>query len=414
MENLKFFTAQLLESNRPKFVHERTLLPREKFYQTITESMPQDSQALFLFPEIFSVNQFAGKIPVYHSELKEKEKAEIWESVRNGKIAAIAGTRAALFLPFKNLAAITVDFEENENYTERREPKYDSLEVAEKMASLWDIPLIAMSPAPRVTSWWKQWERLEWREKEEETKIDIINMADERRKGNRSPLAEKALEKIAACLAQNKQALIFINRKGEASAIICSDCSYVFRCQKCQTPETLHSGLSLECHRCKLKNPAPEACPQCRSLRLKPLGEGTERLENEIKKTFAKAKLLRLDRLTLGRTQISEKMLESADVIVATKLIDKPLKLPRLALTITVATDTLLNFPEFRASEKLFQMLNRLRLLTSNGQLIIQTFLPDHSLYQNLQKNDHAAFYSAELETRKSLSLPPFVKETQP
>jgi primosomal protein N' (replication factor Y) len=385
----------------------------------IKNAKDEKGQELLLFPELFSLQKCATGLPIFHGALKESEKAQIWNDVKEGKISAIAGTRLALFLPFQKLSAITLHFEENENYREQRQPNYHAFEVAERLAQIWEIPLTIVSASPRVETWWKchgesQKSKIKcqmWDEKKKKAEVKIIDMREERKKGNYGIFAESVLEKIASALTQNFQVLLFINRRGSASALLCQECHTVFRCGKCSSPLTLHGNNELRCHRCRIAKPVPTQCPLCHSLRLKPLGTGTEGLEKEMKKIFGKAKVMRLDREKVApslRLGLDEKTLAAADIIVATQIIDKPLDLPRLKLAVVPAADPLFSYPDFRAQEKAFQLFTHLRHLAAGGELILQTYLPEHPLFQYLQKNLTEKFYEDELATRKSLSLPPF------
>ncbi len=415
---LQTFTAQLLECQTKKLIVEKTIFPREEFYALLSKIQAPKGQTLFLFPEFFHAQQIAQHLPIFHGGLKETEKAELWEAVRNGELSTLAGTRAALFLPFKNLSLIVIDFEHDESYREIRQPNYHALEVAEQLATMWNIPLLMISSTPRVETWYaatqKKYEQTEWNEVKKIAPVEVINLADERHRGNFDLLSSAVVEKMAARLSQNEQILLFLNRTGEASALLCPDCGKVFRCAKCKTPLTLHKTLELKCHRCALREPMPAQCDVCGNINFKQLGAGTERLEKEIQNIFAKAKILRLDRETLApkakRVVLANpKNLEQADILITTQFIDKPFHLPKLTLSVAVLPDPLLHFPNFQATERVFQLLTHIRLLTNpKGTTVIQTFLPRHKLFEYLEKNLIESFYEDELTVRKSLNLPPF------
>ena len=418
--DISALTKQIISSTSPCLIFEKTPLPRKELFQQLSNELPKDSQALFLFPDLFTLNTFAKDIPVYHSELKESEKAQIWTEVKSGKIKTIAGTRGALFLPFKNLTLITVDSEHSESYSEIRQPNYDALKVAEKMASLKKIPLVAISQSPRVETWYKakiaKYLKIDWTQDANNTSIGIIDMANERRKGIFGHLAQATTEKMASLLVQNKQILLFINRKGESSALLCQDCNSVARCETCNSPLSIHKENDLRCHKCNKKTNMIVTCKGCGGSRLKAIGTGTEKLEKEINKIFSKANILRLDKDKKSASfvfdELGLKTLSGADIIIATQIIDKPLELRRLALTVVVQMDSMLHFPTFRANERVFQLLTRLRTLT-HGELLIQTFLPDQNIFQTFSRNLAESFYEEELETRKSLQLPPFSISTE-
>lgn len=412
----KKFIENLTATKTPKLIFEKSLLPRKRFYEEIVKSAPKNSQILILFPEIFYLKKLGAGFSLFHGDLKENEKAAMWEGVKQGKIEKIAGTRATSFLPFKNLSLIIVDFAHHESYVEKRQPNYDTSDVAEKLADISGAQLITVSSTPRVETWQKmlegKYEKHEWNKKNP-APVEIVDMQDERRKGIFSALSDVVTEKIAKNLSQNKQILLFLNRTGEAGALLCQDCGQIFRCESCGSPFALHSREILKCARCKIEKAAPMKCTNCAGARLKPLGVGTEKLEKEIKKVFAHAQVLRIDREVVVSAKksdvLDEKNLQKADIIIATQIIDKPLDMPRLSLSVAVIPDTMLNYSDFRAQERLFGLLIHIRQMTNEeGEMIVQTFLPGHFLYEILQKNRLEDFYDYELKTRKSLSLPPF------
>lgn len=415
---LQKFVDELLSTPSPKLVLERTQLPRSALYRELIACLPKGSQGLFLFPEVFSAKKFAGPCAVFSGEKKEKKKADIWHGVASSKISAIFGTRAALFLPFQKLLFIVLDMEENDNYTERRKPAYDGLEVAIKLSELWKIPLLTVSSAPRVTTWHKieqkNMERRDWNATPPPL-LRIVDLSDDRRKGNREILSLTALEGIARALVRQEQVLLFMNRKGDAAAMICSDCHEVVRCESCRTPQTPHRDGTLRCHRCSQSMLPPSQCPSCHGVRLKTFGAGTERLEREMTNRFSHAQILRLESGQKPSGALDFASLNEADILIGTSIVDKPLGLSRLKYAVVVSADQLLVFPDYRASEQAFQLLRHLEMMlaaeeheTRRPELLLQTFLPTHPLFQSLEKKTMEAFYTEELETRRRLSLPPF------
>lgn len=399
----------ILSGSKPKLLIERSRVPRPEFYNALKNQL-KEKQMLILLPELFHLNACAAQYAHFHGSLKEWEKARIWELARNSNNAVFAGTRAALFLPFKNLGAIVLDYEHNENYSEKRAPYHHTADVALKISELLKIPLIMISPAPRAETWHMADQgkilSMEYHSKENPT-VAIIDMADEKRSGNSNLLALRSLEAISSALAKKHQALLFVNRTGEAGGLICRDCGHIERCALCNSPLAPHRGLALKCHRCKTEKQTPEACASCGGVKLRPIGAGTEKIESEISSAFGRARVIRVESETKMNLAAGE--LDSSDIIVATRIIDKPLNLPRLETIIAVAPDALINLPDFRAEERLLQLLASLKLLARpDGKIIIQAFLSGHRVYTTLAKNTIAQFYDNELKTRAEINLPPF------
>lgn len=383
--------------------------PRDFFYKLLSEKTAGQKNLLVLFPEQSILETYAKNKPQYSSECSEQEKAELWREVAAGNITSIFGTRGALFLPFKKLDGIILDLEENEQYQERRAPAYQSLEVAKELAKLWDIPLIIISSSPSVDTWKKMNEGafkcIKWN-KNEKTRIEIIDMADERRRGSDDALGYRLRERIAATLADRKQVLLFINQRGDTSTMLCKDCGEIVRCDKCQSPLTLHADAMLRCHRCKTEKPLFKTCMKCGGFTLKKLGFGTERLEREVSETFSNARTLRVDSDSTKKIDIEA--LHKADIIIGTQMVDKPLLLPRLTLRACVMPDPLLHFPDYRASVRLMQILRHMETMASGGEVLVQTYLPTHSIFTSFAEKNLSEFYQSELKTRAMLKLPPY------
>ncbi|MBI5413046.1 primosomal protein N' [Candidatus Peregrinibacteria bacterium] len=414
---VKDFAKKLFSSTGKVLLIEKSRIPRAILFSCLAEMLPNGQQALFLAPEIFATNQFAGcfsgSSAKFHSEMSETEKAQVWTSVKNGETNVIIGTRAALFLPFTNLGLIVLDSENSESYSEKRQPNYHALDVAKQLTELNKSKLIVVSSMPRAETWHAmesgEYEKIAWESDSAKSRVNIIDIKDERRKGNFGIFAEKTIEKIASTLTQNQQVLLFINRKGEAGALMCTDCGHILRCANCTSPMALHTEGGLKCHKCNLAQEIPIECSVCGNTRLRALGMGTERIEAEIKKTFKKARILRLDRETIkGSSKISLEELNKADVIVATKIIDKPLNLPRLKLAVAVLPDSILHSHDFRTEERVFGLLTHIKTLASGGDFIIQTFMPGHRVFRYLENGKIEEFYKEELATRKQLGLPPY------
>lgn len=402
------FTKQLLTSQKPVLVLEKSNLPKKELLTALKKQL-DSKQILYVVPETSYTESFEN-FPIFHGELKSKEKKMICKMASDGYATIFCGTRAALFLPFKNLGAIVIDYEHNSNYQEKRSPKYHALEVALKIAEINHIPLIIISATPRAETFHEVQAQKMALQKWEETKaapVQIVDMGLERYKGNKSIFSEEVMEKISRNLALGNQILVFTHRTGQAGALLCKDCGNIFKCSTCNATLAVHSGSKLECHNCKAVFPLPGNCPKCGNLQLKELGFGTQAVTKEINKIYGKANIIRLDSETKKNT--SQKELEESDFIVATSIIEKPYILPKLRLAIAVMPDSLLQFPHFRASERVMQILTHVRnLVQSDGEMIIQTFLPEQKIFGHFANNACEDFYDAELSIRKSLKLPPY------
>ncbi len=355
----------------------------------------------------------------YHGEIKPRDRATIWNNALNGVPQTIVTTRIGLFLPFKELSNIILFDEDNESYEEIRSPHYHAVDIARLLTETYNATFSSVVPAPLFETWFACESNYKTHKvfqltqtKETPTKVTIIPMSEERMSGNRGPLSDIALQKIASTLALNKQVLLFINRRGVVSMTVCKDCDTVSSCPRCETALTSHRSGEFKCHRCNFSSESITACRNCGSLRQKSIGLGTQGIEDLLNTIFAQAKIVRLDSDSIKGSKerkiaLSFEELDSADIIVATKIIDKPLDLPRLATSIAVVPDSLLHIPHFRAEEKALQTLARLKVNTKEN-MIIQTYLPKSAVYQALETGNLMPFYIQERDTRKLLRLAPF------
>lgn len=393
---------------KTELILERTPLDRHLFVKKMQAQYP-DGQILYLVPEI----EFAPKIEnavLYHGSLKENDRAASAQDIASSGKKIIIGTRLAFFLPFANLRSVIIDNEEHPSFAEKRTPQYDSLEVAQKLASLHGANLSIISHCPRTTTWHaaqtEKMEKIEWKASKT-ARITIISLDDERKKGNYGMFAQSALEEIARCFSRQQQVLIFINRKGYAGALYCRDCAQTARCQACGKTISVRADGMLLCIRCKAVVQQPKKCSNCSGVCLIAVGAGTDKVAGELKKIFAKAKILKAE--GQKKTLLKLGQLQTADAIVATSLIDRPISLPRLTLSLVADFEALLSHPNINSSEKAMHLLQRLRLLTQpEGTIAVQTHLPENDLLRDFTEANFARFYERELATRKLLMLPPF------
>ncbi len=381
---------------------------------------------LIVLPEQYALSHIEKRLTdaninfvSYHGEINARKRATIWLKALNGIPQTIVTTRIGLFLPFRELSNIILFDEDNESYEEIRSPHYHAVDIARLLTETYGAAMSTVVPAPLFETW----HACESNPKthtvfqltqtnDTPTQVTIVPMTEERMSGNHSALSEIALQKIAATLAQHKQVLLFINRRGVVSMTVCKECDAIASCPRCQTALTTHRNGEFKCHRCNFNSEILSACKNCGSLRQKSIGLGTQGIEDLLNKIFAQAKIIRLDSDSVKGSKerkfaLSFDELDSADIIVATKIIDKPLDLPRLATSIAVVPDSLLHIPHFRAEEKALQTLARLKVNTKEN-LILQTYLPDSAVYQALETGNLMPFYTQERDTRKLLKLAPF------
>ncbi|PJC36498.1 primosomal protein N' [Candidatus Peregrinibacteria bacterium CG_4_9_14_0_2_um_filter_53_11] len=402
--------------NKPHLLLEKTPLDRAALYAALRSQLKKDESLLVLVPEQAHAELAQAPGLIFHSGVGERERGALWGLVRHGG-ETIIGTRAALFLPYKKIGAIIVDQEQSESYQELRAPRYYAPDVALKLGELHDAPVIFITNAPSVETWYKarqeSWPASSWNEPMRAGEVQLIDMHNELPAPNGIRIfAQESLNAIARSLALKEQVLVFANRRGQASALFCKECSSVVRCPTCLTPLTLHRDHSLKCHHCGYAEISRSTCPQCGDTRLIPLGFGTQKLEDEMNKIFAQAKTLRLDTESLKnpeeKAELTPQALAEADILVSTAFINKPFYLPRLKLSIALLADMMLNIPHFRAGEQALQQLRHLQHLTQGGELIIQSYLPDNVIYQSLKSGELTRYYKEELRVRKELELPPY------
>lgn len=381
---------------------------------------------LIVLPEQYALSHIEKRLTdaniefvPYHGEVNARKRSTVWLKALRGIPQTIVTTRIGLFLPFKELSDIVLFDEDNDAYEEIRSPHYHAVDIARLLTETYGATMSTVVPAPLFETWYagesnpKNHTVFQLTQTDKTpTQVSIVSMTEERMSGNRGPLSELSLQKIAATLAQNKQVLLFINRRGVVSMTVCKECDTIATCPRCETPLTTHRNGEFKCHRCTFSSESLTACKNCGSLRQKSIGLGTQGIEDLLNTIFAQAKIIRLDSDSVKGSKerkfaLSFEELDNADIIVATKIIDKPLDLPRLATSIAVVPDSLLHIPHFRAEEKALQTLARLKVNTKED-LIIQTYLPNSAVYQALETGNLIPFYTQERDTRKLLKLPPF------
>ncbi len=409
----------------------------EIYLRALAEVVAQGKRGICLVPEIALTSQtierfaarFPGRVAVLHSGLSLGEQFDEWRRIRDGMCDVVIGPRSALFAPQPDLGLIIIDEEHEWTYKQSdKSPYYHARDVAIKLAQLTGAVVILGSATPDVETYYKalqgDYELVELKERialqgiVPLPEVEVVDLRDELKTGNRSLFSSALLSAIADTLDNRGQIILFLNRRGTATFIQCRHCGFVFNCRSCTVALTYHSATKrLVCHRCGYSVALPSSCPRCSDQRLKFLGVGTQKVEEEVRSIFPQARVIRWDRdVTLGR-KAHEELLNrfrnhEADILVGTQMVAKGLDLPGVTLVGVISADTGLNFPDFRAGERTFQLLCQVagragRGFTA-GRVIIQTYCPEHYAIKAASKHDYADFYAQELNYRRQFGYPPF------
>jgi len=374
---------------------------RLRFYlQAIQKTLVQNKSIIILIPDLslvpFFTRYIKGPYTILHSGLSKTQRWIEWDKIRNGRVNIIIGSNSALFAPVKSLGLIIIDQEENETYKNGRSPRFHGLTVAEELSKLTAANLVLGSITPRVETYDRALKNYYFLKKIPfafRPKISLVDMNTERQIVS-IPLQEK----IEEVLNQKKKIILVLNRKGEGTKFVCTDCFWVFLCPKCNLPLVPQETVGV-CFRCQKSLNLPESCSQCQSIHLRPSGIGTKRLEKFLKDFWPESKIIRIEEPLLS--QIKTKW----DIAIVTSYALK-FSFPRISLVGIIDADQSLNFPDFRAAEKNFQTLYKFLKIGEQG--IIQTHLPENPTLKALSQFDYEKFFLNELELRHKFHFPPF------
>jgi primosomal protein N' (replication factor Y) len=406
----------------------------ELYLRSIALVAEQGKQAICLVPEIALTPQmihrfrarFGGAVAVLHSALSAGEKFDEWQRIRRGEVSIVVGARSAIFAPFENVGLIIIDEEHESSYKqESPAPAYHARDVAIERARLDDALLILGSATPALESY-QLAATGHYRLVEMTTRIDdrplppvtLIDMREELRAGNRSIFAEGLQAALERCIRAGNQAMLFLNRRGYNTFILCRDCGEAVQCPNCAVAMTYHLGdKHLACHYCDHTAPLPTICPNCLSKRIKPMGAGTERVEEELKRLYPHLRIARMDVDTTRRKGAHAQILgafgrREVDVLIGTQMIAKGLDFPDVTLVGIILADTTLNLPDFRAAERTFQLITQMAGRagrgTKRGEVLVQTYQPEAPALQAAQHHDYLTFFEGEIESRRQMGYPPF------
>jgi primosomal protein N' (replication factor Y) len=409
----------------------------EIYLRALAEIIAQGKRGICLVPEIALTVQtierftsrFPGRVAVLHSGLSLGEQFDEWHRIKEGGCDVVIGPRSALFAPQPALGLIIIDEEHEWTYKQSdKSPRYHARDAAIKLAALTGAVVILGSATPDVETFYKaqqgEFQLIELKERitpygpSPLPEVEVVDLRDELKAGNRSLLSRSLVGAMTEALAHQEQIILFLNRRGTATFVQCRDCGFVFRCSRCTTSLTYHSATrKLVCHHCRYSVPLPAECPQCLSPHLRFLGIGTQRVEEEVRHFFPQARILRWDRdVTSGRRAHEELLTKfrahEADILIGTQMIAKGLDLPQITVAGVISADTGLNLPDFRAGERTFQLLCQVAGRAGRGfipgRVIIQTYSPDHYAITSASRHDYLAFYGQEINYRRQFGYPPF------
>jgi primosomal protein N' (replication factor Y) len=422
------------QSKKPILLHGVTGSGKTEIYFEIAARVLEAGyQVLYLVPEIALTPQtlqrargrFGEQVALLHSNMSDGERYDQWFKIKNSQANFVLGARSAIFAPFTRLGLIIIDEAHEFTYKQEETPRYHAVTVAQKIAEITGAKIILGSATPAVESFYQAqtgaYHYLQLKERYNRNplpRVIIINMREELQKGNKNILSTELRESLTACLQQNQQAILLLNRRGYATFVLCRDCGLSLKCPACDVSLTYHlKEPGLRCHYCDYRQPVPDICPNCRSTRIRYFGNGTQKLEEELAANFPEARILRMDLDSTSRKGAHHQIYQQLhhgeiDILLGTQMVAKGLDLPRVTLVGVISADSTLNFPDFRAAERTFSLLTQVAGRAGRGEdlgkVIFQTYNPEHYSLQFAQKHDYVSFYEQEIEYRRMLNYPPF------
>jgi primosomal protein N' (replication factor Y) (superfamily II helicase) len=409
----------------------------EVYMRAVQETLARGKTAIILVPEI-ALTLWVGRqcrawfgarfegVAVLHSALSDVERARDWWRVRNGEARVVVGTRSAIFAPLENLGLIIVDEEQESSYKQEETPRYHGRDVAIVRAKIENAAALLGSATPSLETYHHarsgKYELMTLAsrvEKRPMASVEIVDLREDFAKTHQtSPISAALHAAVQECLAQKTQALVLINRRGYSWSVLCRSCGASVQCENCSISMTHHKQRNrLECHYCGSIQQIPRQCPKCQSKYVYFFGEGSEHLEERLRKEFPGARIARLDRDTARTKRQYQETLGAfaggaLDILVGTQMLAKGHDFQRVTLVGVVSADSSLSLPDFRAAERTFQLLTQVAGRAGRGELpgrvLIQTFYPEHYAIQDAVKQDYPAFYERETQFRRAMAYPPF------
>jgi primosomal protein N' (replication factor Y) len=406
----------------------------EVYLNAVEATLARGKTALILVPEIALTlwcgrlfrARFGAGVAVLHSALPEVERAREWWRVRRGEARVVVGTRSAVFAPVENLGLIVVDEEQESSYKQEETPRYHGRDVAVVRAKLEGAVVLLGSATPSLESFQNarsgKYHLLQLDSRVENrplAPVEIVDLREDFKATHRAgPISSKLGEAIAARLAEGTQSLILINRRGYSWFVICRSCGAGVQCENCSISLTYHKQRErLECHYCGFSRRVPESCPKCNSEHVYFFGAGAEQLEEKLREKFPAAKVARLDRDSVRTKRAYQQVLGDfatgkIDILVGTQMVAKGHDFQRVTLVGVVSADTQLSLPDFRAAERTFQLLTQVAGRAGRGDLpgevLVETYYPEHYAIQLAARQDYLTFFEKEVQFRRLLHYPPF------
>lgn len=405
----------------------------EVYLRAIEHAASLGRRSLVLLPEISLTTQvlnifrgrFGNRVAVLHSMLSAGERFDEWARTENGEVDVVLGARSAVFAPVEDLGLVIVDEEHEPSYKQDSDPRYHGRDAAIRRAEQNGALAILGSATPSIESYYTaksgKYRLIAMRERIEYRPMPDVSIADlraEYQKGRATIFSESLRDAIGSRLAKRQQVILFQNRRAYATFLLCRECGYTAGCPNCAVALKLHAADHImRCHHCDFEQEAPTLCPNCGGRKVGKFGIGTERIEEETRAAFPDARVLRMDRDTTTQKGSHGRILDAfrkkeADILVGTQMIAKGLDFPGVTLVGVISADTSLNIPDFRAGERTFQLLSqvagRAGRGTEPGEVIIQTFNPEHYAVVAAAAHDYESFYEQEIELRRETGYPPF------
>jgi len=435
-EEQKRACETILRSDKKAFLlHGVTGSGKTEVYMNIIEGyIKEGRQSIMLVPEISLTAQtidrfrerFGNKIAVFHSKLSKKDRYIEWLRVYNKEADIVIGARSAIFAPISDLGAIVIDEEHEDSYISATSPKYDTMEVAVKMAYMAGGKVILGSATPSLNTYYMamkgQIELIELKNRVKDAsmpEMKIINMSDELDKGNNTIISQELYQSIRNSLKQNEQVILFLNKRGYSGFVSCKKCGYVVRCQRCDVSMTYHiKGNIMKCHYCGRTRKMIYECPKCKSDKIEQFSAGTQHVEKLINQLFPHTSIERMDLDSMTDSEAYENIYNDfksgkIDILIGTQMLAKGFDFPNVTTVGVLSADAILNLPFYTASEKTFQLITQVSGRAGRGDkkgnVYIQTYEPENFIINAARNNDYDLFLQQELKLRKEFAFPPFI-----